>query len=904
LRFIHREAFGAVSMLEPVMRQERPIPDVDAWLRDGGRVVAASERAARAIAREFHRARRAEGLSAWLAPEIADWSSWVRREWERLSAGDERAVMNPQQELVLWTRIVGESAPGGRLPEDSRRRMARMAAEAHGLLCDYAPKLLKEGNRSNWNQDQGAFSGWLTEFERRCDRQSVVSGQRLGVELLSLPRRDESPRMPLLLAGFDRMTPVQRELLAAWGEWHEADAAEEAEGRIFFEAGDEIAELEACAQWCRLRLESEPGTRILVVTQELGKRRGEIERAFLSAVGERFELSLGVSVGQLPVIRAAYLLLRWLGGSIEEHELDWLLGSGKTAANEAETYVLTGFLRAIRRRGLERTRWSLAEFMGQRPGVALPADWTRRMIEAAQRLRATVGRQQPALVWAELIPELLEAAGWPGGQALSSAEFQSLRRWQQALDVCASLGFDGESTAWKEFLSALGRVLAETLFAPESEDAPVQIVGPMESAGLTADAIWFMGASQQAWPVTGRMHPLIPIEEQREYRMPHATAQLDGELAGRATDRLVRSAREVYFSYGKQSGGVEQRASRLIVRIAGAPQQMPPELVLAVERDPVLDSFEDVSSIVFPHTSVSGGSGVVNAQSQCPFRAFATARLGAQGWGRAEAGLTAIQRGNLLHEVLHSVWGTGGVRTHEQLCDVPDLEAFVNEHVRSVLRAKMPAGVREWMPQGYLALEEVRLTRLVTEWLEFERTRLEFEVAATEVERKVRIKGLEIKLRLDRMDKLNDGKFLVIDYKSGLVDTKEWETRASDLQLPLYAAFALDAVTEPLGGLVFAQVRAGDRKFAGSLSKPKETLFSWINGTMSLGKQKLTEEKLAAWKNAIEELVQAFLDGRVEVDPIDPRKTCERCGLQSLCRIAEGVEDEEQPEDGGGEDDE
>jgi hypothetical protein len=42
--------------------------EIDAWLRDGGLVVTASDRAARALGAAFHRARRAEGLLAWPAP--------------------------------------------------------------------------------------------------------------------------------------------------------------------------------------------------------------------------------------------------------------------------------------------------------------------------------------------------------------------------------------------------------------------------------------------------------------------------------------------------------------------------------------------------------------------------------------------------------------------------------------------------------------------------------------------------------------------------------------------------------------------------------------------------------------------------------------------------------------------
>ena len=75
------------------------------------------------------------------------------------------------------------------------------------------------------------------------------------------------------------------------------------------------------------------------------------------------------------------------------------------------------------------------------------------------------------------------------------------------------------------------RALDETLFAPESQDAPIQIAGPAESAGLAADAIWFMGASEDAWPACGRRHPLLPFEVQREAGMPHARPQLDWDVA-------------------------------------------------------------------------------------------------------------------------------------------------------------------------------------------------------------------------------------------------------------------------------------------------------------------------------------------------------------------------------------
>jgi probable DNA repair protein len=596
-----------------------------------------------------------------------------------------------------------------------------------------------------------------------------------------------------------------------------------------------------------------------------------------------------VPLSQVALPESAHLLLRWLSGPLAEHELDWLLSTGH-AASLQENSALQAHMRALRRRSLEQPYWTLAGFIGQPPGQQLPAAWVARMSEAQRRLAEFARRPQSPLDWAGLVPQLLDTAAFAQARPLSSAEFQAVRRWQQALDACGSLGFDGRRVPWPEFLSALARTLDETLFAPESRDAPIQIAGPAESAGLTADAVWFLGADEDAWPPRGSTHPLLPPEVQREARMPHATPQLDWDLAHAITTRLIASAPEVHFSFAKQKEDAEGRPSRLIKQCAGMPQPLPPELAAPLSPPPQTEFFQDFSQIPYPHEKVEGGAGVLTAQSQCPFKAFATARLAAQDWSPAEAGLTTAQRGQLLHAVLHAVWGgpPDGIRTHDDLLQkAKGREDFIAGHVRRILRDKLPAGLRERMPRRYLQLEELRLTRLVTEWLEYEAARIAFEVIETEAKRTIQIAGLTFDLRLDRIDRLNDSSLLVIDYKSGVASPKSWELpRPDDVQLPLYAGFALDT-EEEIGGLVFAKVRAGNLEFAGMVGDAKATLLANLSQNSSLVKKKFSAELFIDWRDRIEQLAKDFLAGRAEVDPRDYPKTCERCGLQTLCRIQE-----------------
>src|SRR3546814_2928165 len=78
------------------------------------------------------------------------------------------------------------------------------------------------------------------------------------------------------------------------------------------------------------------------------------------------------------------------------------------------------------------------------------------------------------------------------------------------------------------------------------------------------------------------------------------------------------------------------------------------------------------------------------------------------------------------------------------------------------------------------------------EWLALERKREPFWVRDVEQEYTWLHGPLELKLRLDRIDELGDGRLALIDYKSGNgnIDPKpDWmRARPVGLQLPFYAA--------------------------------------------------------------------------------------------------------------------
>jgi probable DNA repair protein len=818
-------------------------------------------------------------MAAWDTPAIFGWDAWVRERWqERNSAG--LVLLNTIQEQAVWAGVIRESEAGlGILHPE---RLASAAMRAHRLLAEFAPDALQATSRLAWSEDAAAFSGWLREFEARCQREGLISPCRLALELSAMLRESGGARPPILLIGFDRLSQEPQGVLDAWGNWELLSLDSGSIEARFHLAVDETAELSACIGWLRQRSEAYPHARLMVVVPGLAERRGKLERALLAA-GLDFEFSLGVPLGRVGLARSALMLLRWLSEPLVEAEVDWLLSSGFVAASAEEGFALVEAMRGARQRGQERPDWTLEQFSGY---LGEDSAWSVRMLAALDGLRRGPARQSP-IVWVTEAGKLLQMFAWPGYMPLSSSTFQARDRWEKVLADCGSLGFDGSLVGWPEFVAALVGAVGRTIFAAESRDAAVQVTEPLESAGLLADGIWFLGASEENWPGRGQPNALLPVSLQRQAGMPHSSSQADWALAEHATVRLLASAEEVIFSF---AGVAEARPSRLVVQRLGAPKALLSEVELS--GGPSTEVFEDFSQLPFALSTMPGGAGTLTRQSLCPFQAFGRARLGGEDWERAEAGLNARQRGQLLHAVLHRVWdGTraDGLASLEELCAVDELRDFVASHVRAAMHEEFSPwnidALPNRFPARFLELEAERLTALVTEWLGYERLRQPFAVAGTEVKSEVKVAGLSLRLRLDRVDALPDGSRLVIDYKSGEVGPAAWSgERPDDVQLPLYAAYA---IPERVEGLAFARVRPGDMAFYGRVRNAAGSLQAGLHPATSLMKNPLTEEQLQEWRVIIERLGEDFLAGCADVDPKDGLETCKNCGLHAVCRVYE-----------------
>ena len=86
-------------------------------------------------------------------------------------------------------------------------------------------------------------------------------------------------------------------------------------------------------------------------------------------------------------------------------------------------------------------------------------------------------------------------------------------------------------------------------------------MSPQEAAGSRFDALYFLRASDLAWPTRPGMNPLLGWRLQRDLQMPGSDAAQDADHARRITHRLAASAPVAVFSYAKETADAHQRPS-------------------------------------------------------------------------------------------------------------------------------------------------------------------------------------------------------------------------------------------------------------------------------------------------------------------------------------------------------
>jgi len=842
-------------------------------------VVTPNRRLAQELSREFDEGQIAGGKAVWETADILPFGAFVERLHEdalySYIAAQLPLLLTAAQEQELWESAIRASEWGEALlavpqaASDCRRAWELAHAwRIAGALGGFPG-----------NDDAKAFAEWSREYAKRCDREGNTDAARLADVVAPLLKESALRKPKLLVAyAYDVVKPQEQDFLDACareGIEVRACSPDRTVGhgptlRVFPSAREE---LDAAAQWARAKLEA-GAKRIGVVVPELGQRRREVVRVFSRTMQPAhnlpgnehkalpFNISLGAPLADYPLVRAALSILELAAGEIPFEQASKLMRSPFIGGAEGEMAKRARLDAALRR--VAPARVTLGKLIGLIEGCPV----LRQRLEAV----FSVPRKETASPhdWGRHFTALLDAAGFPE-RSLDSDEFQSQAKFNEALAEFAKLERVAPKMSFAQALARLRRLCADTLFQPETPDAPIQVLGVLESAGLEFDALWVSGLTDDAWPLHAKPNPFIPPALQRKAGIPEASAEATLERGKRITEGWLGAAPEVVVSHPVREEDRDLIGSPLISGVpgfSGTPETRTyarhRDLIFAARR---IETVADGRAPALATKTPKGGTRILSDQAACPFRAFARHRLNAEALEEPVEGLDARARGLLLHTLMKELW--------TELKDSTGLQGNVEPAIE---RAAAAAVAEAKLEDPFAGLERKRLAKLAREWLEVERQREPFEVVAMEEKRKLSVSSLELNGRIDRMDKLDAGGHALIDYKTGKPTPNEWlGERPDDPQLPLYALNA----EEDISAVAFAKLRTGEMRYMG-FSDRKDLI-------PDVKPAKDWKALLEGWKKELESLGAGFASGDARVDPKQLLHTCRTCDLQPLCRVYERV---------------
>jgi ATP-dependent helicase/nuclease subunit B len=863
-------------------------------------VLTPNRRLAQSLQRDFDRLQQSRGLVTWETADVLPFGAWVQRFWDDALFSEAGAatpvLLTGAQEQALWEEAIAGTRYAATLfssaPAAAQCREAWQLAHGWRVPLDAV---------AYPNEDARAFLDWSARYERATREGMQTDAARLpDVVIPLLPLAALRKPAVVVLFGFDIVTAQTRDFLdalAAQGcDVLEAAAAPQAACVTRVELVEAKDEVEAAARWARSRLE-QGARRIGVVVPDLGARRSQLQRTFATVMQPDylvasqgavlpFDISLGKPLAQFPIVADALLVLALAGPAAAFEDASRVIRSAFIAGGEAELGVRARLDARLRRRATPSLGLDALVRMCKSDKVPRAPVLVDRLERLASFRKSDLFVPKAAAEWARSFSDALRLAGFPGERALDSAEHQALDKWHELLAEFATLE---RVTGKMGFVAALQRLRAmarDTVFQPEAHDVPIQVMGILESAGQEFDHLWIMGLTDKAWPLSARPAPFLPVRLQREAGIPQSDPVTSLELDRRITRGWMESAAEVVVSHARMEKESELAPSPLITAIALAPIEdlaIPAVATLreAMRGSAAIEVLQDGTAPALDTASRTGGTRLFRDQAACPFRAMAHHRLRSEPLETPRPGLDRRDRGTLVHEMMRAVWKS--IQTRDRLVAMDDatlqplLVACADEAIACVRRRALDGRFGQ--------LERVRLVKLAREWLDLERRRGDFEVAATEEKRVMSFGGITVNVRLDRLDRIDNG-HAVIDYKTGACKTADWMgDRPEEPQVPMYAS----SLSEGVAAVAFAVVKSGDSKFRG-ISRVPEPIPNVCTIDKDRAGKKLYrnwDHLVGGWRVALDAIGRGFAEGDARVDPKRGPATCENCDQHMFCRIAE-----------------
>lgn len=709
------------------------------------------------------------------------------------------------------------------------------------------------------------FQKWHQQLQKTLTNLDAITNEQLVNQLMLY--KNVFNTSTVIWVCFDDYTPQQRLLQQTYNEQgciqYYYDLAPKPLTAQRYGAQDRQDEYLQLITWLKCRLAA-GDERIGVVVPDLQAQHLSLQRLIQRHIPQdKFNISLGKSLTDYPLVTHALTWLRFDKDIVSNHQARMLLHSPYLSGAKYEL--------PLRSQAMHDSK------LLQETDIPFPVllqEFELIAPKLAILLNNLVDYPKEATPqeWMNIFKTRLTTLGFPGDYPLNSSAYQCFQCFIGLFDELLQLTMICPLMTAQAALDALEKAAQSTVFQIRKATTTIQIQGLLEASGCTFDSVWVCGLTDQCLPQKTNLSAFIPLDLQREHHMPHAVSAREFQLAQQLLQRLQFGSQRSVFSYPRITGDIPNMPSPLITALPIFEINEQPQLTPIVAR--LVRCEETYALPLLASEIASGGTSLLGNQAKCPFRAFAAHRLHAKAELKSSTGPDLSERGQMLHRVMELLWRHLG--SQEQL-NKTSREELSNLIETSILDALTPFIKNRLLSFSQLvqSVELSRLQRLVTASLEWEKQRPPFVVEALEQTFTLNLAGIDFRVRIDRLDKLESNNKWVIDYKTSIPIAKPWnEERPESPQLLLYAL-----LDDQINALLFIQLKTG-RLTCNGLSEEVMP----IKGINNLKKNERWIDYREQWHQQLTALSHEFSIGYCPPKP-SRSSTCEQCEYQNLCRF-------------------
>ena len=708
------------------------------------------------------------------------------------------------------------------------------------------------------------FQRWQRQYSHALTQINAITEQQLAQHLMLYPEIFNANTVIWIC--FDDFTPQQKELQHLYGKlgcqqyyYELMPAPANTQSYAAQDRQDENLQLIAWLESCISKEEQ----RIGVVVPDLEAQHHALQRLLERHIPqEQFSISLGKPLTDYSLVTHALTWLQLDKRVYDNHQTRLLLHSPYLLGSKSEFLVRSHLLQNSKLLQEANIPWNnlLEELKPTAPKLG----------QLLEKLADYPKKATPE-GWVNEFKTRLITLGFPGEYPLNSSAYQCFQRFMGLFDEFLQLSVIEPLMDEQTALDSLNDLAHSTIFQTRKSTTPIQILGLLEASGCTFDSVWVCGLTDQCLPQKTKLSAFIPIDLQRDRQMPHAVASRELQFANQLLQRLQRGSHNSVFSYPCLTGDMPNMPSPLIVDY---PKYMARTLGSAISTPLLVNTEDNYSLPLREFETAVGGTSLLANQAKCPFRAFTAHRLHAGSEPLVSSGPDAGERGQIIHRVMELLWQNIDSQQHLNALSQVELSALIDKVIHDALKPYIHTRQLSFSPL-IQDVENARLRRLVMACLDWEKQRPPFAIEALEKTFTITLSGVEFRVRIDRMDRLESNKKWVIDYKTSIPIVKPWnEERPEAPQLLLYAL-----LDENINALLFLQLKKGGLTCNGLSEESLD-----IKGMKGLSKNEQWTDLLQQWHEQLSHLAREFSEGFCP--PLPTRaSTCEHCDFQNLCRI-------------------